>query len=101
YRAGQVTSGREWAAIPIIDLRGSHNTNDIHTDFHSYAARARLDEANGTHANQIIWTWAAGPGLFQNIVPAPAVAPPSFLLMDRRLSALPSDKRDGPPRREV
>ncbi|HEY7199643.1 MAG TPA: DUF6351 family protein, partial [Candidatus Dormibacteraeota bacterium] len=28
YRAGQVTSGREWADVPIIDLRGSHNVND-------------------------------------------------------------------------
>lgn len=101
YRAGQVTNGREWAQIPIIDLRGSHNTNDIHTDFHSYAARARLDEANGTHANQIIWTWAAGPGLFQNIVPAPAVALQSFLLMDRWLSAIESDRRDVPLRRKV
>ena len=101
YRAGQVTSGREWAAIPIIDLRGSHNINDIHTDFHSYAARARLDEANGTHANQIIWTWAAGPGVFQNIVPAPAVALQAFLLMDRWLSAIESDKRHMPLRLKV
>jgi len=93
YRAGQVTSGREWADVPIIDLRGSHNVNDIHTDFHSYAARARLDEANGTHANQIIWTWQGGPGLFQNITPSPAVALQSFLLMDRWLSAIESDRR--------
>src|SRR5262249_30097303 len=25
YRAGQVTNGRAWADVPIIDLRGSHN----------------------------------------------------------------------------
>ena len=93
YRAGQVTSGREWADVPIIDLRGSHNVDDIHTDFHSYAARARLDEANGTHANQIIWTWQGGPGVFQNITPSPAVALQSFLLMDRWLSAIESDRR--------
>jgi len=35
YRAGIVTSGKPWATVPIIDLRGSHNVNDIHTDFHS------------------------------------------------------------------
>jgi hypothetical protein len=93
YRAGQVTSGREWANVPIIDLRGSHNVNDIHTDFHSYVARARLDQANGTHANQIIWTWQGGPGLFQNIVPSPAVAVQSFLLMDRWLTAIEADHR--------
>jgi Tannase-like family of unknown function (DUF6351) len=96
YRAGQVTSGREWANVPIIDLRGSHNVNDIHTDFHSYAARARLDEANGTHANQIIWTWAAGPGVFQGITPSPAVALQSFLLMDRWLAAIEADHRGMP-----
>ena len=101
YRAGQVTSGREWGQIPIIDLRGSHNVNDIHTDFHSYAARARLDEANGTHANQVIWTWAAGPGLFQNIVPAPDVALKSLLLMDRWLSAIEADARPLPKRLKV
>ncbi|HSR22865.1 MAG TPA: DUF6351 family protein, partial [Candidatus Eisenbacteria bacterium] len=101
YRAGQVTSGREWADVPIIDLRGSHNVNDIHTDFHSYAARARLDEANGTHANQVIWTWQAGPGVFQNITPAPDVALKSFLLMDRWLAAIEADGSPVPLRLKV
>ncbi|HYW25245.1 MAG TPA: DUF6351 family protein [Terriglobales bacterium] len=101
YRAGQVTNGRAWADVPIIDLRGSHNVNDIHTDFHSYAARARLDEANGTHANQVIWTWQGGPGLFQNIVPSPAVALQSFLLMDRWLSAIEADHRQLPLSQKV
>jgi hypothetical protein len=101
YRAGQVTSGREWADVPIIDLRGSHNVNDIHTDFHSYAARARLDQANGTHANQIIWTWQAGPGLFENITPSPAVALQSFLLMDRWLSTIEADHRHLPLSQKV
>jgi hypothetical protein len=96
YRAGQVTNARAWADIPIIDLRGSHNVNDIHTDFHTYAARARLDQANGTHANQIIWTWAAGPGLFQNIVPSPEIALESFLLIDRWLANIESDRRELP-----
>ncbi len=92
YRTGMVTSGKPWATVPIIDLRGSHNVNDIHTDFHSYAARARLDQANGTHANQIIWTWQGGPGLFQNITPSPEVALKSFLTMDKWLSNIEADK---------
>src|SRR5262249_27816062 len=91
YRAGQVTDGREWGNVPIIDLRGSHNVNDIHTDFHTYAARARLDQANGTHANQVIWTWQGGPGLFQNITPAPDVSLAAFLLMDRWLASIEAD----------
>jgi hypothetical protein len=94
YRSGSVTDGREWANVPIIDLRGSHNVTDIHSDYHSYVARARLDEANGTHANQIIWTWQAGPGLFQNITPGPDVALKSFLLMDRWLSNIEADHSD-------
>ena len=57
YWAGQVTNPHALAGIPIIDLRGSANINDIHTDFHSYSLRARLDEANGGHGNQLIWTW--------------------------------------------
>lgn len=101
YRAGQVTNGRELGEIPIIDLRGSHNTNDIHTDFHSYAARVRLDQANGTHANQIIWTWQGGPGLFQNITPAPDVALRSFLLIDRWLSNVEADHSGVPHRLKV
>ena len=95
YRTGMVTSGKQWASVPIIDLRGSHNTNDIHTDFHSYAARARLDQANGTHANQIIWTWQAGPGLFQNITPSPEVALASFQLMDKWLANIEADHHSG------
>ena len=48
YRTGQVTHGTQLANVPIIDLRGSeHLFNDIHTDYHSYVMRARLDAANG------------------------------------------------------
>ena len=45
YWAGQVSNFL--ADLPIIDLRGSSNVNDIHTDYHSWAMRARLDQANG------------------------------------------------------
>ncbi len=100
YRAGQVTSGREWADVPIIDLRGSHNFNDIHTDFHSYAARARLDQANGTHANQAIWTWPVGPGV-GSIVPSADVALRSFLLVDGWLTAIEADHSPLPKRLKV
>jgi hypothetical protein len=40
--------------VPFIDLRGSRNFNDIHTDFHLWVMRAHLDAANGGHANQLI-----------------------------------------------
>jgi len=101
YRTGQVTNGHELANVPIIDLRGSHNVNDIHSDYHSYVMRARLDAANGGHGNQIIWTWQGGPGLFQNIAPPPSIAAQSFLLIDRWLSTMESDRRHIPLSRKV
>ena len=96
YRAGKVTNARELANVPMIDLRGSHNVLDIHSDYHSYVMRARLDQANGNHDNQIIWTWRGGPGLFQNITPDATIASKSFLLMDSWLSAIESDSRSIP-----
>ena len=101
YRTGQVVNGRELANVPIIDLRGSHNVNDIHSDYHSYVMRARLDAANGGHGNQIIWTWQGGPGLFQNIGPGPDVALKSFLLMDKWLTHMEADSRDVPLAQKV
>jgi Tannase-like family of unknown function (DUF6351) len=98
HRTGQVVNGAQLANVPIIDLRGSHNFNDIHTDYHSYVMRARLDAANGGHANQLIWTWNAA---FFSIVPPPAIALKSFLLMDNWLSKIESDSRDVPLSQKV
>jgi hypothetical protein len=92
HRTGQVTQGTQLANVPIIDLRGSeHLFNDIHTDYHSYVMRARLDAANGGHGNQLIWTWE---GALFNIVPPAPVALKSFLTMDAWLAAIESDQRD-------
>jgi hypothetical protein len=93
YRTGKITSGRPLGDLPIIDLRGSHNVFDIHSDYHSYVMRARLDAANGDHGNQIIWTWAAGPGLFQNITPDATISLKSLDLLDRWVAAVQSDRR--------
>ena len=100
HRTGQVTQGTQLANVPIIDLRGSHNFNDIHTDYHSYVMRARLDAANGGHANQLIWTWDATLTPF-SITPPPAIALKSFLTMDAWLAALESDNRDVPLSQKV
>jgi Tannase-like family of unknown function (DUF6351) len=98
HRTGQVVSGAQLANVPIIDLRGSHNFNDIHTDYHSYGMRARLDAANGGHGNQVIWTWN---GATFGIGPPPSIALRSFLLMDRWLSNIESDSRDVPLSQKV
>jgi len=96
YRAGKVTDGTELAKVPIIDLRGSHNVLDIHSDYHTYVMRARLDRANGNHDNQIVWTWKGGPGLFQGITPNANIALKSFTLIDRWLAAIEADTRKMP-----
>jgi hypothetical protein len=99
HRTGQVTQGTQLANVPIIDLRGSeHLFNDIHTDYHSYVMRARLDAANGGHGNQLIWTWE---GAIFNIVPPATVALKSFLTMDAWLATIESDQRDVPLSQKV
>ncbi|HKH29656.1 MAG TPA: DUF6351 family protein [Gaiellaceae bacterium] len=95
YWAGQVSNPYALASVPMIDLRGSSNTNDIHTDYHSWAMRARLDEANGGHGNQLIWSWPSGI-----VVPA-AINVKAFLLMDRWLTAIENDHSSRPQRVKV
>jgi hypothetical protein len=114
YRTGAVTDGKALANVPIIDLRGSSN-NEIHTDFHSYELRARLDKANGNHDNQVIWTspvslagdpsWSCGGSVAQGTLPCAPNSP--LLVMDSWLSRVESDpttdplalkvRRDRPP----
>ncbi|MCW2936584.1 MAG: hypothetical protein JWM19_7546 [Actinomycetia bacterium] len=55
YRSGAFNEYNNMVGVPIIDIRG-HDTAEIHEDFQSYAARARLDQFTGGHANQVIWT---------------------------------------------
>jgi hypothetical protein len=95
YWAGQVSNPYALANVPMIDLRGSSNVNDIHTDYHSWAMRARLDEANGGHGNQLIWTWPSG------IVAPAAINLKAFLLMDRWLTAIENDHSSRPQRVKV
>jgi len=90
YRTGQVTDARQLATVPIIDLRGWSESSEIHTSFHSYELRARLDAANGGHGNQIIWTWPAEFPILGITSPA-AIALKSFLLMDAWLSRIEAD----------
>lgn len=89
YRSGRVTYPREAAKVPVIDLRSPGNW-EIHSDFHSYEMRARLDQANGGHGNQIIWT---GVPLVQTDGDAREKA---FLLMDRWLTRIEADTSNDP-----
>lgn len=87
YRAGQIADARQLATVPIIDLRGYHEVQEIHTSFHSYKMRAKLDRDNSGHANQIIWTFPPSP----SILPPPEIALRSLLLMDKWLAGIEAD----------
>jgi Tannase-like family of unknown function (DUF6351) len=100
YRTGQVNSARYLADVPIIDLRGSANLNDIHSDYHSWELRARLDAANGGHANQVIWTWPSA-GYFNGIAPPPDIAAQAFRTMARWLDGITGDHSGRPLARKV
>lgn len=85
YLGGRILDGRLLADVPILDLRGTSN-QEIHTDYHSYAVRARLDQANGTHANQVIWT-----SVPMSVDPVSYAA--SFFVMDSWLASIEKDHR--------
>jgi hypothetical protein len=94
YRAGLVTSGSEADKVPIIDLRGTSNY-EIHTDFHSYTMRARLQKANGHADNQVIWS--SIPPLVPNATYANGTlisTPESFNLLDTWLTRIEADTGD-------
>ena len=70
YETGRVnTGGLGLASTPIIDLRQYTDFappfgGDIHTRVHSFVMRQRLQDANGTYANQVMLVSnAAGAGL--------------------------------------
>ena len=90
YRAGQVTDARQLATVPIIDLRAYSETGEIHTSFYSYKMRARLDQDNGGHGNQLIWTFPATEPII-GVTPPQDIVVKSFLLMDRWLSNIEAD----------
>ncbi len=87
HRAGRTTDARHLASVPIIDHRSVTNTSDaegltdMHQPFYSFVMRARLDAANGTHANQVFWRFVPN-----NMDIAAALA------LDRWLQAVDNDK---------
>jgi hypothetical protein len=82
------------ASVPIIDLRGYSETAEIHTSYYSYKMRARLDNANGSHGNQIIWTFPAFAPVL-GVVPPFDIGLKSFLLIDSWLSRVEADHAKG------
>jgi hypothetical protein len=54
YRAARHADPRQLAKVAIVDIRNNSN-EDIHQPYMSQVVRARLDAANGTHANHVLW----------------------------------------------
>ncbi|HEX7841363.1 MAG TPA: DUF6351 family protein [Kofleriaceae bacterium] len=91
YRAGIISDGRHLAQIPIIDLRG-WDEKGIHYIWRSFALRARLDTANGNHANHVLWRFQPSLVAVQSLDPATSGLPmQSFLMMDQWLGDMKAD----------
>lgn len=80
YRTGRITSGNNWARIPILDL-GSFGNAEIHTDVRGHIIEARLKKANGHGDNHVIWKYASGNAM--DLKP--------LLTVDRWLAAIEAD----------
>ncbi len=87
YETGRINSATGAADIPEIDNRtgGQGDDTGFHPPFHSFTYRARLDNANGNHDNQVIWL--SRPG---------GTVPNQFDLMRKWLDtgAKPAELRD-------
>ena len=88
YRAGAINDTGHLDQVAVIDLRGTSNA-EIHTDYHSWVTRARLDKANGHHDNHAIWTFPS------SLVVPPSVAELSFETLDAWLAAIEADTAPG------
>jgi Tannase-like family of unknown function (DUF6351) len=95
YTSGQINDGRGLRGVPIISLQDWSETHEIHTSFHSWEMRARLNRDNGNHNNQLIWTYPA-QGPLGGVFPDRFLTLKSFLLMDRWLSAMDKDHSSAP-----
>lgn len=92
YRAGRHSDPRQLARTVILDVRNHHVDGDVHQPYSSYVMRARLDAANGNHANQVIWNTVGAP-----YTPGPEeTLDDALLAVDRWLAAVEQDDRDVP-----
>jgi hypothetical protein len=92
YSAGQITDARQLADVAILDLRGYSEVGEVHTSYHSYAMRARLDQRNGHHENQVIWTSTPVPPILP--VPQKELTDKALVALDSWLTAVEADHSD-------
>ena len=94
YQDGIISDAKQWAKVPMIDLRGNDNSN-IHMNWRAFAVRDRLDRINGGHDNQVIWRY--GPGL----LPPPQLLVDSLVTIDKWVAAIKADTSNTPLERKV
>jgi hypothetical protein len=87
YRSGAFNETNNLSQVAIIDLRGP-DPGAFHDAFRAFAVRARLDHANGTHANQVIWEG------FAPIVGDVTYTTQALVAMDSWLAAVERDHRN-------
>jgi hypothetical protein len=84
YKDGLVNETNNLGNVAIIDLRGT-DQGEFHDVYRAFAIRARLEQQNGTFANQVIW---------EGVVPLIGdvnYTTQGLLAMDRWLSAVEKD----------
>jgi hypothetical protein len=94
YRSGGINETNNQKDLAIIDLRGP-DPGAFHDAYRAFAVRARLDQQNGTHANQVIWEGAAP------LIGDTQYTSQALLAMDRWLGAIEKDKRNVPRSQKV
>ncbi len=82
YKSGLIDNAKNLAKVAMIDIRPEFGPN-IHMSWRSSQKRARLDAANGGHANSVIRGTNGAPGA--------AVTAQAFNMMDRWLKAIEAD----------
>jgi hypothetical protein len=92
YKSGLVSHAKNLAKVPIIDLRPERGA-DIHMAWRSYSQRARLDAANGGHANHVMFASVTSSGA--------AITRKAFNTMDRWLTAIEKDTSTDPKETKV
>ena len=102
YETGRLTNGGGGlAATPIIDYRAysdDRELGDVHTRYHSFSMRERLQKANGRTDNHIMLVEDDRHGLYSSASPVLAGA---LRQMDRWLENLAADTSDDPPADKV
>ena len=61
YLGGLINEANGLKNVAIIDLRGT-DQGEFHDVYRAFAIRARLEQQNGTFANQVIWEGVVAAG---------------------------------------